>query len=74
MVARFSSSEHAAAFDASAARKEMLARAERLGFEERVRRIDRQGHVSWFHLDTDDPDTGAPAITTAAADEEGGAQ
>lgn len=72
MVARFSSAEHAAAFDASTARREMLARAERLGFEERVRRIDRQGHVSWFHLDTDEPDTGLPAPTGADDDDVGG--
>ncbi len=50
MVARFSSEEHAARFDASELRSTFLARAVAEGFTASVERIDARGHEAWFNL------------------------
>jgi len=71
MMVRFSSAEHAAAFDASAERRDMMERAKRLGFEERVRRVDRQGQASWFHLDNLESAQGAHHDPGSEDEEEG---
>ncbi len=74
MLTRFSSAEHAAAFDASSTRHHLLERATKLGFDEQARRVDRQGHVSWFHLDALAPDMCLRAEARGEEEEEGATQ